>query len=72
MAAHSGILAWSLPRTEELTGYSPEGRKESDTTERTDTDTVYKYYGMHERDQVRKEKEGHTRDLGLLYTHFYA
>ena len=67
MTAHSGILALSIPRTEELTGYSPEGRKESDTTERTD-----KYDGMHERDQVRKEKEGHTRDLGLLYTHYCA
>jgi len=23
MATHSGILAWRLPRTEELAGYSP-------------------------------------------------
>ena len=35
MATHSSILAWRLPWTEEvLAGYSPCGRKESDTTER--------------------------------------
>ena len=32
MAIHSSILAWKLPRTEEL-GYSPGGCKELDTTE---------------------------------------
>ena len=34
MATHSGILAWKIPRMEELVGYSPRGRKESDATER--------------------------------------
>jgi len=34
MATHSSILAWRIPWAEELTGYSPWGRKESDTTER--------------------------------------
>ena len=35
MANHSSILAWRLPWTERsLVGYSPWGRKESDTTER--------------------------------------
>ena len=33
MATHSSILAWEMPRTEELAGYSPGGHKESDTTE---------------------------------------
>ena len=33
MATHSSILAWEMPRTEELAGYSPWGHKESDTTE---------------------------------------
>ena len=32
MATHSSILAWRIPWTE---GYSPWGRKESDTTEAT-------------------------------------
>ena len=32
MATHFSILAWRIPRTEEP-GYSPQGRKESDTTE---------------------------------------
>ena len=32
MATHPSILAWEIPRTEE--GYSPWGRKVSDTTER--------------------------------------
>ena len=34
MAIHSRILAWKIPWTENLVGYSPPGRKESDTTER--------------------------------------
>ena len=33
MAIHSSILAWEIPQTEEPGGYSPWGRKESDTTE---------------------------------------
>ena len=33
MATHSSILAWRILWTEELVGYSPWGRKESDTTE---------------------------------------
>ena len=35
MATHSSVLAWRIPRTEEPGGlYSPQGRKESDRTER--------------------------------------
>ena len=34
MATHSSILAWRIPWTEEPVGYSPQGRKELDTTER--------------------------------------
>ena len=35
MAAHSSILAWRIPCMEEPGRlYSPQGRKESDTTER--------------------------------------
>ena len=38
MATHSSILAWEIPWTERsLAGYSPWGRKESDTTERLST-----------------------------------
>ena len=33
-AAHSGALAWETPWTEEPGGYSPWGRRASDTTER--------------------------------------
>ena len=33
MATHSHTLAWKIPWTEELVGYSPWGDKESDTTE---------------------------------------
>ena len=33
MATHSSILAWKIPWTEELGGYSPWGCKESDTAE---------------------------------------
>ena len=33
MATHSSILAWRIPWTEELAGYSPWGHKESNATE---------------------------------------
>ena len=34
MAAHSSILDWKIPWTEEPGGLRPRGYKESDTTER--------------------------------------
>ena len=34
MATHSSILAWKSHGQRSLVGYSPRGRKESDTTER--------------------------------------
>ena len=34
MVTHSSILAWRIPGQRSLAGYSPRGRKESDTTER--------------------------------------
>ena len=34
MATYSSTLAWKIPWTENLVGYSPWGWKESDTTER--------------------------------------
>ena len=33
MAAHSSVLAWRIPWTEDLAGPIPWGRKESDITE---------------------------------------
>ena len=33
MTTHCSIIAWKIPWTEELGGYSLWGRKESDTTE---------------------------------------
>ena len=33
MAPHSSTLAWKIPWTEGLVGYSPWGREESDRTE---------------------------------------
>ena len=33
IAAHSSILAWRIPWTEELVGYSPWGHKELDMPE---------------------------------------
>ena len=33
IATHSSILAWRIPWTWSLMGYSPQGLKESDTTE---------------------------------------
>ena len=39
MAAHSSIVAWKTSRTEESSGYSPWGPKESDITECTHSST---------------------------------
>ena len=36
MATHSSILAWRIPWTECLAGYSPQSHKESDTTGATE------------------------------------
>ena len=33
MVTHSSIIAWIIPGTRSLVGYSPRGHKESDTTE---------------------------------------
>ena len=35
VATHSIILAWKIPRTRNLAGYSLQGHKESDTAEAT-------------------------------------
>ena len=35
MATHSSTLAWKIPWTEELVGYSLWGLEESDTTDAT-------------------------------------
>ena len=35
MATHSSILAWRIHGQRSLVGYSPRGRKESDTTKAT-------------------------------------
>ena len=35
MATHSSILAWKIPWTQELGGYSPQDCKELDMTEAT-------------------------------------
>ena len=36
-ATHSSIIAWTIPRTEVLGGYSPWGHKEPDTSEQLST-----------------------------------
>ena len=37
VSTYSSILAWRIPWTQELEGYSPQGHKESDMTERLST-----------------------------------
>ena len=41
MVTHSSILAWRIPGTENLAGYSPWGSKKSDTTEQLHSLTDY-------------------------------
>ena len=43
MATHSSILAWRIPWTRSLVGYSPWGHKESDTTERLNKLDLYMF-----------------------------
>ena len=40
MATHPSILAWTIPWTEELAGYSPRGHKESNATEHEHMGTI--------------------------------
>ena len=41
MATHSSILAWKIHGRRSLVGYSPRGGKESDTTERLHSLTLF-------------------------------
>ena len=41
MATHSSTLAWKIHGWRSLVGYSPWGRKESDTTERLHSLSLY-------------------------------
>ena len=43
MSTYSSTLAWRTPWTEELGGYSPWGRKESDTTEQVTGTYTYMF-----------------------------
>ena len=43
MATHSRILAWRIPWTEDLVGYSPWGHKKSDMTEQLTHSSDYGY-----------------------------
>ena len=65
MEAHSSILAWKIPWTEECSGYSPWGHKESDTTEHThmERDTVSSIHfsfrlGGHNSVYIKWEQRG--------------
>ena len=44
IATHSSILAWKIPWTTSLVGYSPRGRTESDTTEQLSMHTGSEEY----------------------------
>ena len=60
MATHSSILAWKIPWTGSLAGYSPWGHKKSDLTERLNN---HNNKGKQER-RTRgffKEKPGEDR-----------
>ena len=41
MATHPSILAWEVPWTEKPGSYSPQGCKESDTTEQLSTHSTH-------------------------------
>ena len=56
MAAHSSIIAWKIPWTEEP-GYSPWHHKESDTTEHGHTQGRLKSTFL----DHRKDQDGHEK-----------
>ena len=56
MATHSSILAWKVPRTEELVGYSPWGLRALDTTKRA---------------RARAHTHTHTRTHGHVSINLY-
>jgi len=55
MATHSSILAWKIPLMEENGGYSPQGHKELDTTERL-------HFHFPDRLNIKLEGKKHTAD----------
>ena len=59
MATHFGILAWKIPWTEILAGYSPWGRKELDMTEQLTLTPPLFPFGYH---KYRQEEKGTTED----------
>ena len=54
MATHSSVLAWKIPWTEELMGYSPRGHKELDKTERLKQPTTTKQRNIKEFADILK------------------
>ena len=60
MATHSSVLAWRIRGQRSLAGYSPRGRKESDTTEaagRPDTQDMDTHGDLLARLQVSTRAE---------------
>ena len=59
MASHSRILAWKIPWTWTLAGYSLWGQKESDTIEHTREDThTHTHTHTHENGTKGKRSKG--------------
>ena len=46
MATHSSILVWRISWTEELGNYSPQDRKEADTTKATEHICLFFYFKL--------------------------
>ena len=59
MATHSSILAWRIPRTEEPSGLSPRGCKESDRPEGTEHACMYTWAKL--SGQGREDRSTHMR-----------
>ena len=58
MATHSSVLAWRIPWTQDLAGYSPRGCKESDTTERLHFTSLLADWRLREALVLQEESEG--------------
>ena len=68
MVAHSRILAWRIPRTEEPGGLQSTGSQESDTTERL---TLYyrEFTGVGAACHTHTHTHTHTRQEGVGKRH---
>ena len=72
MASHSSTLAWKIPWTKSLVGYSPWGHEESDTTERPHFHFSFSCIGEENGNPLQCSCLENPRDGGAWWTVIYG